>query len=160
MLARFDPVLLTQVALVVTAALAGLSWTIQLVHYPLFRRVGAAEWIGYHSEHVKRITPLVGPLMVGELVLSIGLAVLAWPANRMIAVTMVLSLVAIWWLTRMAVLVHEALAGRAAVRRGGRSLLDRDQLIGMLLRVDLGRSLLWTGRVVLLFWWLRLGAPG
>lgn len=49
-----------------TWALVGLIWTIQLVHYPLMARVGAAEFPGYHAAHARAITPLVGLLMLVE----------------------------------------------------------------------------------------------
>jgi uncharacterized membrane protein len=59
--------------LVVAAALAGLIWTIQVVHYPLFARVGPQEWPRYEAEHQRRITWLVGPLMVANVVLAVAL---------------------------------------------------------------------------------------
>ena len=49
-----------------TWALVGLIWTIQLVHYPLFARVGDAAFPIYAHAHGLRITPLVAPLMVIE----------------------------------------------------------------------------------------------
>jgi hypothetical protein len=51
-----------------TVMLAGLIWTIQLVHYPLFAKVGADRWMEYERLHQMRITTLVGPLMLAELV--------------------------------------------------------------------------------------------
>lgn len=33
----------------------GLIWTIQLVHYPLFARVGAAGFVSYEAEHTRRM---------------------------------------------------------------------------------------------------------
>src|SRR3954452_7190541 len=60
--------------LVVATALAGLIWTIQLVHYPLFALVGAREWPGYEAEHQRRITRLVAPLMLANV--GVALAVL------------------------------------------------------------------------------------
>ncbi len=50
-----------------TVFLAGLIWTIQLVHYPLFRYVGADAFIGYQTQHMNAITLLVGPVMLIEL---------------------------------------------------------------------------------------------
>ena len=43
----------------VACALTGLIWTIQVVHYPLFARVGEAEWRAYEREHQRRITLVV-----------------------------------------------------------------------------------------------------
>jgi len=61
--------------LVVAAALGGLIWTIQVVHYPLFALVGAEGWLRYEAEHQRRITRVVLPLMVANVVLAITLVV-------------------------------------------------------------------------------------
>jgi archaellum biogenesis protein FlaJ (TadC family) len=61
------------VHLLATAALAGLIWTIQVVHYPLFDRVGIEGFIDYHHAHSFRISLLVGPLMGIELVAAVGI---------------------------------------------------------------------------------------
>ena len=49
-----------------TWALAGLIWTVQLVSYPQFARVGEKEVPFYHAAHIFRITLLVGPLILIE----------------------------------------------------------------------------------------------
>lgn len=61
--------------LVVAAALAGLIWTIQVVHYPLFARVGPEHWTAYEAEHQRRITRVVLPLMLANVGLGIAVAV-------------------------------------------------------------------------------------
>ena len=69
-----DVVLLAQIAS--TGVLTGLIWTIQIVHYPLFAAVGDAEFVSYQQQHSKRITIVVGPLMLVEAataVLLVGL---------------------------------------------------------------------------------------
>ena len=76
--------------LVVAAALGGLIWTIQIVHYPLFALVGQESWQRYESEHQRRITRVVLPLMVANVALAVTLVVqrdelLAW-ANAAVAV--------------------------------------------------------------------------
>ncbi|NND85437.1 MAG: hypothetical protein HKN46_09845 [Acidimicrobiia bacterium] len=35
--------------------MVGLIWTIQLVHYPLFARVGAEGFIAYEADHTRRM---------------------------------------------------------------------------------------------------------
>lgn len=57
----------------VTWTLVGLIWTIQVVHYPLMSRVGEARYTEYQREHMRRITWLVGPLMLAEVGLALGL---------------------------------------------------------------------------------------
>ena len=49
-----------------TLLMTGVIWVIQLVHYPLFAQVGASGYQAYQAQHMKRITWLVGPLMVTE----------------------------------------------------------------------------------------------
>ena len=50
-----------------TLVLCGLIWTIQVVHYPLFARVGADRYVAYQAGHGTRITALVAPLMLAEV---------------------------------------------------------------------------------------------
>jgi len=50
--------------------MVGLIWFIQLVHYPLFKYVGSEEFLVFHENHKLLITPVVGMVMVVELVTS------------------------------------------------------------------------------------------
>jgi hypothetical protein len=59
------PLLVLHVA--ITWALLGLIWTIQVLHYPLFEKVGRDEFTAYHEQHMARITWVVGPLMLAEV---------------------------------------------------------------------------------------------
>ena len=59
-----------------TWAMAGLIWTIQLVHYPLFSGVPADRFPAWHRRHTRRITVLAAPGMLGEA-LTAGLLLLA-----------------------------------------------------------------------------------
>jgi hypothetical protein len=61
------------VHLLATTALAGLIWTIQLVHYPLFNRVGSDGFVAYHQSHSLRISFIVGPLMGIELLSAVAI---------------------------------------------------------------------------------------
>ena len=53
-----------------TAALFGLIWLVQLVHYPGFQYVDATQWTAFHAHHTSSITPIVLPLMTAELALG------------------------------------------------------------------------------------------
>lgn len=57
-----------------TFAMTGLIWLIQLVHYPLFGKVGEEQFVAYETAHSRRITPIVMPLMVAELLSCLWLA--------------------------------------------------------------------------------------
>lgn len=79
-----------------TLSLVGLIWTIQVVHYPLFARVGTAEFVEYQHRHMRRITWVVAPLMFAELGAA-SLLFLMMPSDPL-AVAGV-SLVAVIWLS-------------------------------------------------------------
>lgn len=59
-----------------TLPLVGLIWTIQLVHYPLFSRIGSDGFVDYQQEHMRSIGPLVGPLMLLEALVALGLLII------------------------------------------------------------------------------------
>ena len=59
--------------LAVTWMLAGLIWVIQILAYPQFRRVGKADFVGYHFAHCMRTGLIVAPLLVIEAVTAAGL---------------------------------------------------------------------------------------
>jgi hypothetical protein len=46
--------------------MTGLIWFVQVVHYPLFRAVGAGDFVAYEAAHVRLTTFVVGPLMLLE----------------------------------------------------------------------------------------------
>lgn len=77
--------------------LTGLIWTIQIVHYPLFGRVGPADFPAYEAAHTARITPLVGPVMLLELAAAIDLVFASPPAIPAWAAWTALALVALIW---------------------------------------------------------------
>lgn len=46
--------------------MVGLIWFVQIVHYPLFARVGENGYRAYQREHMSRTSLVVGPLMLVE----------------------------------------------------------------------------------------------
>lgn len=129
--------------LATTLPLVGLIWLIQVVSYPLFARVGAAEFQAYHGAHARLITYVVAPLMVGELVAA--LVALGWadPALPRAAVWLGAVLaVSVWGLTFfVSVPRHEVLAGGFDARAHH-----------MLVWTNWLRTLAWTTRGGLLLW--------
>lgn len=125
-----------------TWALVGLIWTVHIVHYPLFASVGAG-FRAYHEAHMQRITWVVAPLMLTELVT----AFLLWanpPAGTQARVWLIglVLLGAVWIETGLfAVPAHGRLAA------GFDTNVHRSLMIG-----DLVRTLAWTARGVLVGW--------
>ncbi len=94
-----------------TLMMAGLIWMVQLVHYPLFARVGPETFALYEREHTRRITWLVGPLMVAEALTAGSLLVLGGPALRRPALAGAVLLGIIWASTALLqVPCHERLS--------------------------------------------------
>ena len=50
-----------------TIFMTGLIWCIQVVHYPLFEKVGKAGFTEYHSLHSMKISFIVLPVMCAEI---------------------------------------------------------------------------------------------
>ena len=85
---------LLAIQLLTTLPLVGLIWTIQVVHYPLFSRVGAPEFVEYQHAHMRAIGPLVGPLMAIEALTSIAL-IIFMPTDPL-AITGLVLVIVIW----------------------------------------------------------------
>ncbi len=99
--------------LLATLVMVGVIWTVQVVHYPLFAGVGEGTWAAYEAEHQRRITLVVGPTMVLELVTAVWLVLArpeAVPAWAAVAGALLVGL--IWASTALVqVPLHAALGG-------------------------------------------------
>lgn len=84
---------------VATLALTGLVWTVQLVHYPLFGLVGKAGFCEYENAHKRRITWLVGPLMILEALSASVLMLMLESIRASIIQGAGLVLLAVIWLS-------------------------------------------------------------
>ncbi|WP_169975259.1 hypothetical protein [Tautonia rosea] len=95
-----------------TLFMTGLIWLVQLVHYPLLSEVSPGAFGRYHTEHVRRIGPIVGPAMLAELVSAAGLVVVM-PANTplWLAITGLTVAILTWVVTALVqVPLHHQLA--------------------------------------------------
>lgn len=59
-----------------TLVMFGVILVVQIVHYPLFARVGAGGYAAYQAAHTRLITYVVFPPMVVELLTAVALV--AW----------------------------------------------------------------------------------
>ena len=121
--------------LIVAAALAGLIWTIQLVHYPLFALVGADAWERYEAEHQRRITWLVLPLMTANV--GLGVALFVDDRTSLTAVNGGLAIAVFVTTGLVFAPMHGALEHRFAAAR-----------IARLVRANWARTAAWTAQVV------------
>lgn len=135
--------------------MAGLIWFVQLVHYPLMMRVGAAEWRAYERGHQQRTTWIVAPVMLIELLTAV-LLVVSFAGDAAGRKPLSVSGEAIVWITS-ALLAVAWISTIAVQARLHGQLLGSD---GMTLRRRLVRSnwirtIAWSGRGVLLLLLLR-----
>lgn len=141
-------VLIAQLA--VTAALAGLIWTIQLIVYPGFASIEPTAFPAWHAGYSSTITLLVGPLMLAELALAGWLLLdrnlgVPWP----LALGGLLLVVLAWTIT---VVVESPLHARLGA---GLDLALVDQVVAW----NWPRTLAWTIRTALaaaMLWLLLL----
>ncbi len=130
---------------VVTLILVGLILTIQQVHYPLFAKVGTAEFPAYEASHSARITILVVPLMVLELALAMALAVLTPPGISRWSTVAGLALVFVIWLATFLLQVPQhAILARGWDTYAHASLVASNWI----------RTWAWLVRGALAVWWL------
>jgi hypothetical protein len=128
------------------AYLTGVIWTVQLVHYPGFALVPAADFGAYHRAHLTRMSWVVMAPMVAELLLA---AAWVWATGTTHAWVSLGLVLVIWAVTFfVSVPLHNRLAadGPAYATVYG------------LVRTNWLRTLAWTARCGLLGWalWQQL----
>ena len=72
-------------------------WTVQLVHYPLWRDLPGHAFVAYHARHMLRITLLVGPL--GFLEIATAVALVIFGARSLWLMASFLPMVVNWFST-------------------------------------------------------------
>ncbi|CAN5300145.1 hypothetical protein BH24ACT19_BH24ACT19_19270 [soil metagenome] len=84
--------------LAATLLWSGVVWFVQVVHYPLFEKVGAEKFALYSKSHSRLTGYVVGPPMLAEAGTALLLLVLRRPEGVPLAATFVgLILVALIW---------------------------------------------------------------
>ena len=112
-------------------ALFGLIWTIQLVHYPMFKYVEAPHWPRAHTAHSRNMTFLVFPLMLIELLTCLQLVI----ENGDLINIVSLSCCLLTWLFTLVIFLP--LHQRVAVR-------PIPNLLALLTRLNWLRTIVWT----------------
>jgi hypothetical protein len=132
-------------------AMVGVIWFVQIVHYPLFARVGKDEFPRYEREHCRVTSYVVIPFMLIELATAVGLLWQRPPAVGPGGVWLGLGLLAAIWIVTFTVQVpqHNALINSYD------GLVQQRLVWGNWLR-----TVAWSGRGILVLWmvWRVLGA--
>lgn len=117
----------------------GVAWFVEVVHYPLFAKVGRAEFRSYHSEHSSRTSLVVVVPMIVELVSSIWLAFDPPTSSNGDPLTALAIAGAILALGTWLVTFGGAVPAHQALEPGFDSAIHR-----RLMRSNLVRTILWT----------------
>ena len=131
------------VHLAATLVMVGVIWFVQIVHYPLFCRVGSGGFTLYSDAHSRLTTYVVGPPMLIEATTALFL-VFCRPEDIPLAAALVgLVLVGVVWLSTALLQVprHSALS----------SGFDHAAWSGLVL-TNWVRTVTWSARGLLVLW--------
>ncbi|MEO0416722.1 MAG: hypothetical protein AAF226_17410 [Verrucomicrobiota bacterium] len=123
--------------LVVTLMMTGVIWVVQLVIYPQFSDIGNDAFAGYHREYMKRITWIVGPLMLAEIATALVLAGASWGSTSFW-----------WWAAGLGLvgLIWASTAFISVPQHGALELGLTDSRVRALVMGNWLRTILWSAR--------------
>jgi hypothetical protein len=141
-------ILLLLANLVLSAFLTGLIWFVQVVHYPIFRKVPASHYLAYHATHTHTTGQVVVIPMLVELMIAGWLVIKSFPGGMQ-------------WLSYVAcgcVLVIWAVTFLMAIPRHKQLLAGgyNKEIIDSLVKVNWLRTISWTIRTGILFYLLYI----
>lgn len=85
--------------------MVGLIWMVQVVHYPLFAKVGEAKYTDYQKSHQLRTTLVVGPPMLIEAFSTVLLAIYVPTGISLVSIWIGIALVFAIWISTAALQV-------------------------------------------------------
>ena len=125
--------------LIATSVMVGVIWIIQLVHYPSFHFIELNQYTTFQRFHMSRISYVVIPAMLTELFTLILIVISMDQIDTLVLASAIL-LIFIWLMTAVFFSgVHQKLT------------LGYDQtVVDKLVKLNWGRTLLWTLRLLLI----------
>lgn len=135
---------------VASAAMGGLIWFVQVVHYPLFARVEGESSADFADENQGRTGPVVIPFMLVE---GLTAAIIAWsppPGVSQPVAIAGLAVVIVLWLSTACL----QMPLHARLSRDGHSAAT----VAALVRSNWLRTALWSLRALLAVWMLVAAA--
>ena len=129
--------------LIATSVMVGVIWVIQLVHYPSFHFVELKQYTTFQRFHMARISYVVIPAMLTELFTLILIVISMDQIDNLVLASAIL-LIFIWLMTAVFFSgVHQKLT------------LGYDQtVVDKLVKLNWGRTLLWTLRLLLISFYI------
>ena len=123
-----------------TVAMTGVIWFVQVVHYPLFQKIPAEQFVVYEKAHTLRTGLVVMPLMTIELITAILLVMYLDSTVWYLSYELGLGLLLLIWLVTL--LVFAPMHGK---------LCDGydNGTIRRLLKLNWVRTIVWSLRSVM-----------
>jgi hypothetical protein len=131
-----------------SAAMCGLIWFVQVVHYPLFARTDTAHSPDYADENQRRTAPVVLPPMLIEAATATLIALSPPPAIGRPVALAGLAMVAALWVSTL--LVQMPLHAR--LKHDGHT----QSTVAALVQTNWVRTVLWSARALLAIWMLHV----
>jgi uncharacterized membrane protein len=82
--------------------MAGLIWLVQLAHYPLMLEIGPERFSRWHQGHLRRVTWVVGPLMLVETATGLWWIAQTHPSGSVWAPWVGMGLILVVWISTAA----------------------------------------------------------
>tara|TARA_B110000444_G_C18678653_1_gene518681 strand:- start:232 stop:621 length:390 start_codon:yes stop_codon:yes gene_type:complete len=121
--------------------MVGVIWLIQLIHYPSFEYISTKRYFEFQKLHMNRVSIIVMPVMLLESISGAYILFYIFPNDKIYAFSIVL-LVIIWIITGLYFSkVHSKLLH-------DNSLVIKKKLV----QKNWSRTIIWTIRLVLIFW--------
>ena len=125
--------------LIATSVMVGVIWVIQLVHYPSFHFIELKQYTTFQRFHMSRISYVVIPAMLTELFTLILIVISMDQIDTLVLASAIL-LMFIWLMTAVFFSgVHQKL-----------TLGYEQTVVDKLVKLNWGRTLLWTLRLLLI----------
>ncbi len=135
MLASTDPIITTHI--LSTMLMAGIAWFVQIVHYPLFSKVGNEYFPEYLKGHSILTTFIVSPLMLIEVCTG-GFLFHKYPQEKIFFIGFVL-LIVIWFSTFLIQVPRQNILGKGFKQKAYEELIFSNCI----------RTALWTMRMII-----------
>jgi uncharacterized membrane protein len=135
--------LLLNAQVVATLMMVGIVWFAQMVHYPLFDRVGTASFKTYEADNMRLTNYVVGPLILVEGVTALALFWLRPEGISFGQALLGIGLLVVIWLSTFSLQVpmHRVLA-RGFDASAHRKLVASNWI----------RTITWSFRGILMLW--------
>lgn len=134
------------VHLAATAAMVGLIWFVQVIHYPLMAAVGDDAFAAYERAHVRLTTVVVAPIMLIEVAAALALVLSSASSRPSVAAWVGLGLLLVIWVA----------TATCSVPMHARLEAGFDpQAHAFLVRTNWIRTIGWTLRLAVALVWLR-----